>query len=854
MENVKNAIPIVMAADENYACPLLVSISSLLRNAGPDTAYDLYLLIHGDFSEQSREKIRRLCLSDGNGSPCFIDMMDSFSDTPLHIAHTSPPTYFRLRLPSLLPEINKCIYLDADILVLKDLAELYATEMGDCCLAGVRAPAYYSFPNRKAREFQIRRLGIPDTDCYVNAGVLLMDLRKMREQGLEKQFQGALGNGYSSQDQDILNVVCYGQILTLPFKFNVMTKYPLTCEGVWEREEGLQEAVAKEEWDEGRNDPVIIHYAGAVKPWDDASLPLAGYWWQEFLRTDERSAGGMLNRYLVSPRGTRRRLARTAKITLRCAGGEGSRSLLVESPVAFTEQRQGSGQKMQKSCWAAKSPLDFTLRSNVRETVTVRITGSYEFNYSPDGAYYPYWIFFRSFRVNGKELLEEPVLCSASKPCKLTMTCDEGAEYRIHAEWEEAGPGINTALERNETLRNDIQKLERQKKTDEKKLSQLRSDLLEKTLPPIWYTMAGSRAGRALCGLFRVYHKVTRVFRHKRLSDKTAGIRTAAGGMLRKTLIVHNPAIGTDNLGDEIIMEYCDRVLARCFPRHRYRRIDVPTHMPVDRRYEAAMKKADYQVVCGTNILCPHVEKYNLWKMEGGAERAAYHDLILLACGWNHYSPDISEESRRLYGSMLSRDHCHSVRDGYTKQRMEEMGFRNVLNTGCVTFWDIPGETIARIPAEKSSAAVFTLTAHRQDPQRDRFMIETLLENYRSVFFWPQGDRDLDYFRSLMPETEPDCNRIRVLERSLQAFEELLERGGTDYVGTRLHGGCHALNMGARTLVVAVDNRAAEIGKDTGLPVIPREQIERLPEHINAPLHVSLNIRAEDIRAWKDQF
>ena len=72
MENVKNAIPIVMAADENYACPLLVSISSLLRNAGPDTAYDLYLLIHGDFSEQSREKIRRLCLSDGNGSPCFL--------------------------------------------------------------------------------------------------------------------------------------------------------------------------------------------------------------------------------------------------------------------------------------------------------------------------------------------------------------------------------------------------------------------------------------------------------------------------------------------------------------------------------------------------------------------------------------------------------------------------------------------------------------------------------------------------------------------------------------------------------------------------------------------------------------
>lgn len=325
--------------------------------------------------------------------------------------------------------------------------------------------------------------------------------------------------------------------------------------------------------------------------------------------------------------------------------------------------------------------------------------------------------------------------------------------------------------------------------------------------------------------------------------------------MFRKILIVHNPAIGTDNLGDEIILRYCNRVISRCFSPFRWKRIDVPTHAPVDRRHEEAMKRADLQIVCGTNILCAHVEKYNLWKMEGGVDRSAYRNVVLLACGWNRYGIGTSEESRELYRDILSRDRLHAVRDAYTKSRMEEMGFRNVVNTNCVTLWGFSDRMAERIPAEKSPAAVFTLTAHRRDPGRDAFLVETLLRNYREVFFWPQGNKDADYFGKLRAASGIPPKKVQVLERSLKAFDRLLDRGGIDYVGTRLHGGCHALNKGRRTLIVAVDNRAAEIAKDTNLPVVQAEDVAgTLPERINARMPVALRLQRGNIEQWKKQF
>ena len=324
--------------------------------------------------------------------------------------------------------------------------------------------------------------------------------------------------------------------------------------------------------------------------------------------------------------------------------------------------------------------------------------------------------------------------------------------------------------------------------------------------------------------------------------------------MHKKILIIHNPSIGSDNIGDDIIMEYCNEVITECFPSSEYKRIDLPTHLPVKEKYKRVMDKANYQLVCGTNILCPHIEKYNLWKMNGGVDLSAYKNIILLACGWNSYSDDVSEESLKLYNSILSKECIHSVRDHYTEEWMKKMGFSNVVNTNCITLWNRSGDNKDYLFEKKSTSVVFSLTAHRKNIQRDVFFINLLISNYEKIYFWPQGDKDLDYLKTLMPKlTNGRC--IRVLKRSLKAYERLIDKNDIDYIGTRLHGGIHAFNKGIRTIIIAVDNRASEIGKDTGLTVVRNDEVEqKLSQLINSKIDVHLNIQSDNINTWKKQF
>lgn len=448
------SVPVAMAADENYAWPLLVAVSSLLRNAGPGTRYDLHLLLHGDFTEKSLQRIREVCRARGNCSLHPIRMEDGCTSAASCIPHISTPTFFRLRLPSLLPEVGKCIYLDTDVVVCKDLAGLHATELGGCCLAGVRALSFYSFPSPSAGEHHARRLGLPDTEHYVNAGVLLMDLGKMREGNLEARFEEALGRGYAVQDQDVLNVVCAGRIMNLPFRYNAMTKYPVDDDGAWSRSEGLQRALPEAEWDEGRKDPVVLHFADSIKPWDDPHSPLACRWWEELLLTDGRTAGSPAAAYLeercaLNPRGNP---DRTAVIELRNARGaiDGIR---IESPVPFWKTVRRGGADPAWRCESGNGTLDFSVRVTGGTTLAVQLGGLSCSARNARGETRPLWIRFTRFAVNGEEMLERPVLCDADHPHVLRFPCGEGAGCRIHAEWEEGFWGIRDLRDQVSRLR-----------------------------------------------------------------------------------------------------------------------------------------------------------------------------------------------------------------------------------------------------------------------------------------------------------------------------------------------------------------------------------------------------------------
>ena len=267
---------IVMASDNNYFKPLIVTVYSLLQNKDKKTRYQITILIPGNFDRNNKETIIRLVSGYRGCKVAFVDMAETYNAVEMKIAHITTPTFYRLKLPEII-SATRCLYLDVDVIVRKDLRGLFETDMGDNYVAGVKAASYY-----KNSKHHAERIGIPALDNYVNAGVLLMNLDAMRRDNLVEAFDKEVSVGYKSQDQDIINKVCYGKILVLPPEYNSMTKYKNSHPDKYDNDDmkHLQICYTKEEWIKACTDPYIIHYADKCKPWDSRDIDHADEWWK----------------------------------------------------------------------------------------------------------------------------------------------------------------------------------------------------------------------------------------------------------------------------------------------------------------------------------------------------------------------------------------------------------------------------------------------------------------------------------------------------------------------------------------------------------------------------------------------
>lgn len=323
-------------------------------------------------------------------------------------------------------------------------------------------------------------------------------------------------------------------------------------------------------------------------------------------------------------------------------------------------------------------------------------------------------------------------------------------------------------------------------------------------------------------------------------------LHPGTGKKLTKQVLLFDTSIESQNMGDVIIKHYCSRVLSEMFDLGKA--VCVPTHVLPEEDALMTVSRAGTKIVCGTNLITPHFEAFSNWKMP--EDLNGYRDIVTLGVGWGYYSEDISRISKFVYRTILSRNKLHSVRDSYTERKFKEMGITNVVNTGCPTLWGLTAMHCASIPRAKAKRVITTLTDYARDKQSDRLMIEILKENYDEVYIWIQGAEDNEYLQSLV---EPGC--VKVIERNLNSYTQALCMGDVDYVGTRLHAGVHAMNMGIRTIIIAVDNRAIEMGRDFHLPVIKRTEIrDSLLEWIYGEWETSIELPLDEISAWKQQF
>lgn len=318
---------------------------------------------------------------------------------------------------------------------------------------------------------------------------------------------------------------------------------------------------------------------------------------------------------------------------------------------------------------------------------------------------------------------------------------------------------------------------------------------------------------------------------------------------MRSNIILYDPSLNSDNIGDEVIYQACHNVVSSLFPKANL--IRIATHTPTPYFFLPLIANADISFICGSNLLSSDLRKYNQWKL-GRIEQHLIKRCISLGLGWWKYQEEPTQSTRATYNRIFSKTHLHSARDSYTLDKLSTCGIDSAINTSCPTTWNLTENHCSKIPSRKSDNAIFTITSYNQDIVCDTRFINALLAIYKKVFFWPQGTHDAKYFHSLQIK---NGNSIQLIDANLKSFDNICREQSIEYVGTRLHGGIRALQNKIRTTIIAIDNRAIEMSKDINLPTILRnKESDDIKEYLNSEQLLKINIPIQNIQRWMSQF
>lgn len=272
-ENPK-VVPIVFATDNNFIRQTIVTLVSILENRKRTYFLDIFILVSKYEKINSGQFVDRLFEMYNNFNIQFIEIdEDIFSNVNMRIAHITKPTYFRLLIPELLQKYDKCIYLDGDIIIYDDIINLFIVDIQNYLLGGVKI-AKLNIDKDEGMKYS-KTIGIENTDNYINAGVLLMNLEFMRKENMVKSFiECAVTRKLPMQDQDVINICCFGKIKILPYYFNTYLKEIGTDRNK------MDELYGKINVEKAYGNPFLLHFADEfTKPWKNIGAVMTDYWW-----------------------------------------------------------------------------------------------------------------------------------------------------------------------------------------------------------------------------------------------------------------------------------------------------------------------------------------------------------------------------------------------------------------------------------------------------------------------------------------------------------------------------------------------------------------------------------------------
>ena len=268
-------IPIVFAFDDNYALPASIAIQSLLDSKHKNTEYEI-IVFHNGLKRKTIKKMEKI-------TPIRWIKVDKnlLKDVPR--GWSGLETYYRLLIADLLPEYNKVLWSDVDVLFCGDLSDIYKQNLEDADWGGIIA-------EKQNEKHGVHPHYSENKKPYIYMpGFMVINTKLWRKKQMWTRFMNIIqkyGSRLRFFDLDILNLAA-DKIYPVPFEYCVLENIydaqdiKTTPEYPW-----LKRAQGEKTLLNAKNNPIIIHYAGKdVKIWKRFIYEIPEYYWKYIIQS-----------------------------------------------------------------------------------------------------------------------------------------------------------------------------------------------------------------------------------------------------------------------------------------------------------------------------------------------------------------------------------------------------------------------------------------------------------------------------------------------------------------------------------------------------------------------------------------
>lgn len=225
----ENNIPVFFGCDDKFIPHAAAVMASIMEHASPQNNYDI-LVVQSGASPTRMAEATEWISHYPNASLRFVDIAEVMEDVGGKDFHTtrtfSLAVYFRLFAQSVFSRYEKIVYLDSDLVLFTDVAELFHQDLEGKLLAACHdlATEQQSLDDEKLADFWRKKLDKEPGSDYFNSGVLVMDLAGMRREGVETELLKKIRSISDTNwpDQDVMNSVMNGRVKYMDCEWNFL--------------------------------------------------------------------------------------------------------------------------------------------------------------------------------------------------------------------------------------------------------------------------------------------------------------------------------------------------------------------------------------------------------------------------------------------------------------------------------------------------------------------------------------------------------------------------------------------------------------------------------------------------------